>query len=123
MHRLLNILGLIAFLLGAALVGYVLYLVLAGLLGFNPWGNGRPQVVVNTTIGMGLLALLQPRLGAAGVAGSGGRGGAAGALTPQRAAPRVRATIRARSSTPTSRGEPPEASVSSAGEGRPSRLA
>lgn len=58
MPRLLNILGFLAFLVGAALVGYVLYLVLAGILGINPWGNGRPQVATNTLIGMGVAALL-----------------------------------------------------------------
>ena len=58
MHRLLNLLGLVAFVLGAAILGYVLYLVLAGLLGFNPWGSGQPQVVVNTMISLGIVALI-----------------------------------------------------------------
>ncbi|WP_376096425.1 hypothetical protein ACE7GA_04855 [Roseomonas sp. CCTCC AB2023176] len=63
MSRLVNILGLLAFVLGAALLGYALYLLLAGVLGFNPWGNGAPQVAMNTLIGLALAALVCLALG------------------------------------------------------------
>ncbi|WP_426959452.1 hypothetical protein [Muricoccus radiodurans] len=58
MPRLLNALGFILFVLGAIVVGYVLYLVIAGMLGWNPFGGQRPAVGLNTVIMLSIIALL-----------------------------------------------------------------
>lgn len=62
MHRLLNVLGFVAFVVGAAFLGYALYLLLAGHFGFNPWGTARPtggrdMMVTSTLFGLVLVAL------------------------------------------------------------------
>ncbi len=62
MSRLLNLLGFVAFVLGAACLGYALYLLLAGSFGFNPWGTARPTggretMIVTALIGLGLVVV------------------------------------------------------------------
>ena len=58
MHRLLNLLGFVAFVAGAACLGYALYLLLTVNFGFNPWGTARPAGGWDTLISAALIGLV-----------------------------------------------------------------
>jgi uncharacterized membrane protein len=63
MPRLLNILGFLAFVIGAVALAVTLYILLAGVVGWNPFSYGRPLIAGTTTmlvmlvIGLVLLAI------------------------------------------------------------------
>ena len=52
MPRLLSILGFVAFVLGAVGIAVGLYILLAGVLHWNPLSNGRPPVAGTTEMGV-----------------------------------------------------------------------
>ncbi|SHI55555.1 hypothetical protein SAMN02745194_00572 [Roseomonas rosea] len=62
MPRLLDILGFVAFVLGAVALAIAVYILLAGVIGWNPFSRGRPPIAgANTMLVMsaaGLLLLL-----------------------------------------------------------------
>jgi hypothetical protein len=63
MPRLLNILGFVAFLLGAVAVAVGIYILLTAVIGWNPFSHGRPMIAGTTAMaamlgsGLGLLLL------------------------------------------------------------------
>ena len=62
MPRLLNILGFVAFVIGAVALAVALYILLAGVIGWNPFSRGRPLIAGVTTMmvmtAIGLVLLL-----------------------------------------------------------------
>ena len=65
MPRLLNILGFLAFVIGAVALAVAVYILLAGVLGWNPFSYGRPMIAgLNTMLVMLVIGLLLLVLGA-----------------------------------------------------------
>jgi len=63
--RLLNILGFVAFVIGAVAVAVALYILVTGFLGWNPFSTGRPMIAgMNTMVGTGVVGLILLALGA-----------------------------------------------------------
>ena len=62
MPRLLNILGFLAFVIGAVALAVAFYVLLAGVIGWNPFTRGRPLIAGTTTMlvmfAVGLLLLI-----------------------------------------------------------------
>jgi len=48
--RLLNILGFMVFVLGAVALAVAVYVLLAGVIGWNPFSHGRPMAAGVTTM-------------------------------------------------------------------------
>lgn len=56
MPRLLSILGLVAFVAGAVALAVAAYILIAGVIGWNPFSQGRPMIAGVRS--MGVMALL-----------------------------------------------------------------
>ncbi|HEY8612844.1 MAG TPA: hypothetical protein VIL69_16350 [Roseomonas sp.] len=50
MPRLLNILGFLAFVIGAVALAVAIYILLAGVIGWNPFSYGRPMIAGTNTM-------------------------------------------------------------------------
>ena len=65
MPRLLNILGFLAFVIGAVALAFAVYILLAGVVGWNPFPHGRPPMAgMNTVLVMLAVGLVLLVLGA-----------------------------------------------------------
>jgi len=63
--RLLNILGFVAFVIGAVAVAVALYILVTGVLGWNPFSTGRPMIAGrNTMLSLAVAGLILLVLGA-----------------------------------------------------------
>ena len=59
MPRLLNILGFVAFVLGAVALAVAVYILLAGVIGWNPFSRGRPPAAgVNSMLAISAIGLV-----------------------------------------------------------------
>ena len=65
MPRLLNVLGFLVFILGAVALAVAAYILLAGVIGWNPFSYGRPMIAgVNTMLVCSVVAFFLLGLGA-----------------------------------------------------------
>ncbi|MBP0494694.1 hypothetical protein [Roseomonas indoligenes] len=65
MPRLLNALGFVAFVVGAVALAFALYILLAGVIGWNPFSTVRPMLAsVNAMITMGVIGIVLMMIGA-----------------------------------------------------------
>ncbi|MBP0444378.1 hypothetical protein J8J14_06255 [Roseomonas sp. SSH11] len=65
MPRLLNILGFVIFVLGAVALAVAVYVLLAGVIGWNPFSHGRPMIAgLNTMLVLGVAGLALLIIGA-----------------------------------------------------------
>ncbi|WP_338665881.1 hypothetical protein VQH23_12015 [Pararoseomonas sp. SCSIO 73927] len=65
MPRLLNALGFVAFVVGAVALAFALYILLAGVIGWNPFSNVRPMLAsVNSMAVMALIGVVLLVIGA-----------------------------------------------------------